>query len=140
MGKKKQINLEQQPQQKPRKKHSSAYSRNKGSRYEQQIVKELKEIGFPGCKTSRSESKTTDDNKVDIIDTENKLPCFIQIKKTQSTPSYFTIRSQSTVDPQKFCIIWNKQERKEVNICSKGECVIIDKTFFYELLKAYVKE
>lgn len=136
--KKKNVNLENALVEKPKKKRSTAYSKNKGSRYEQQIAKELRELGFPGCKTSRSESKATDDNKVDIIDTENKLPCSIQLKKTQVTPQYFNIRSQSTVDPETFCIIWNKQEKKETNICSVGECVIIDKNFFYKLIKNYV--
>lgn len=125
--------------EKSKRKRSSSYSKNKGNRYEQQIAKELRELGFTGCKTSRTESKSADDNKVDIIDTENKLPCSIQLKKTQSTPSYFTIRSQSTVDPETFCIIWNKQEKKETNICSVGECVMMDKRFFYELIKRYVE-
>lgn len=116
---------------------SKAYSRNKGARYEQQIAKELRELGFNGVKTSRNESKATDDNKIDIIDTDNKLPVNIQLKKTQSIPSYFKIRSESTVDPKSFAIIWNKQEKKETNICSVGECVIISKELFYELIKPY---
>lgn len=138
MKKKKETNLEE-IQEKPKRKRSNAYSKNKGNRYEAQIAKELRDLGFGGCKTSRSESKSTDDNKVDIIDTEGKLPCSIQLKKTQSTPSYFKIRSESTVDPKTFCIIWNKQEKKETNICSVGECVMIDKSFFYELIKKYVE-
>lgn len=125
-------------QTKQKKQRSKAYSRNKGNRYEAQIAKELRELGFTGVKTSRSESKSTDDNKVDIVDTEHKLPVNIQIKKTQAIPSYFKIRSESTVDPKTFTIIWNKQEKKETNICSIGECVIISKELFYELIKPYV--
>ena len=122
---------------KPKKTRSKSYSKNKGNRYEAQIAKELRELGFTGVKTSRSESKSTDDNKVDIIDTNHKLPVNIQLKKTQATPSYFKIRSESTVDPKTFAIIWNKQEKKETNICSVGECVIISKELFYELIKPY---
>ena len=55
--------------------------------------------------TSRKESKSTDDNKVDIIDRSKKLPVFIQAKKTQTIPQYFKIRSESTVDPSKFVIM-----------------------------------
>ena len=135
MAKKKQSNSE--TQETPKRERSKGYSRNKGNRYESQIAKELRELGFTGVKTSRSESKAMDDNKVDIIDTEKKLPVNIQIKKTQSIPSYFKIRSESTVDPKTFTIIWNKQERKEKNICSVGECVIISKELFYELIKPY---
>ena len=138
MPKKKEIT--QESQIKPKRQRSKAYSRNKGAKYEQQIAKELRELGFDGVKTSRSESKSTDDNKIDIIDTKNKLPVNIQLKKTQSIPSYFKIRSESTVDPKSFAIIWNKQEKKETNICSVGECVIISKELFYELIKPYASE
>ena len=124
-------------QEKPKRQRSKGYSKTKGNRYEAQIAKELRELGFTGAKTSRSESKSADDNKVDIIDTEHKLPVNIQIKKTQAIPSYFKIRSESTVDPKTFTIIWNKQEKKETNICSVGECVIISKELFYELIKPY---
>lgn len=135
MAKKKQSNSE--TQEIPKKQRSKGYSRNKGNRYEAQVVKELKELGYTGVKTSRSESKSADDNKVDIVDTEHKLPVNLQLKKTQSIPSYFKIRSESTVDPKTFAIMWNKQEKKEKNICSVGECVIISKELFYELLKMY---
>ena len=47
-------------------KRSGAYNRNRGQRAEQKVVNELKALGFTGVVTSRSESKTTDDNKVDI--------------------------------------------------------------------------
>lgn len=89
----------------PKRKRSAAYSKTKGNRYEQQIAKELRDLGFSGVKTSRSESKTVDNNKVDIIDVENKLPVQIQLKKTQNIPNYFKIREESTVNPEEFCII-----------------------------------
>ena len=118
---------------------SKAYSRNKGHSYETKIAKELRELGFTGVVTSRSESKSMDDNKVDLIDTDNKLPCAIQLKCTQSIPSYFKIRSESTVNPDDFVIIWSKQEKREVNIVSVGEAVIMDKSLFYKLIKPYTE-
>ena len=121
---------------KPKRNRRGASARRRGHAYETQICKELNEIGFD-CVTSRSESKSTDDNKIDIIDKSNKLPCYIQIKRTQTTPQYFKIRSESTVPKNKFAIMWNKQVAKEVNICSDGECVIMDKQLFYELIKPY---
>lgn len=84
---------------------SKSYSRTKGHSYETKIAKELRDLGFNGIVTSRSESKSMDDNKVDLIDKENKLPCAIQLKCTQSIPSYFKIRSESTVNPEDFVII-----------------------------------
>ena len=122
------------------KKRTGAYNRIRGHRAEQQIVNELKELGFIGVKSSRSESKSADDNKIDIVDTKNQLPCFIQIKHTLSTPQYFTIREESTVPNNKFCIIWDKQKRCKTNIVTVGSAVIMDKELFYELIKPYAKE
>lgn len=115
-------------------------NRRRGNAYECKIVRELKELGF-NVGTTRNYSKAEDDNKVDIYCIDNQLPIKIQLKKTQNTPQYFTIRSQSTVDPKDFCLIWNKQIKKNKNFCSEGECVIIDKELFYDLIKTkYGKE
>ena len=119
------------------KKRTGAYNRRRGHTFETKIAKELRELGYKGVVTSRSESKRMDDNKVDIIDTENKLPVNIQIKKTIATPNYFKIRSDSTVNPETFVIIWAKQEPKEKNIITVGEVVIMDKLLFYKLIKPY---
>jgi len=121
------------------KKRSSSYSRNKGHAYETQIAKELRDLGFTGVVTSRSESRRADDNKVDLIDTEGKLKWAIQLKKTQNTPSYFDIREESTIDNKDFVLFWAKQKKKEVNICTVGEVVMIDKQLFYELIKPYAQ-
>ena len=121
----------------PKRKRSKSYSRTKGHNYETKIAKELRDLGFTGIVTSRSESKAMDDNKVDLIDKNNQLPCQIQLKCTQSIPSYFKIRSESTVENDSFVIIWSKQEKRQVNIISVGEAVIMDKNLFYKLIKPY---
>ena len=54
-------------------------SRSKGASWEREVINKLKEIGFSGCVTSRGESKKVDNNKIDIIDTEGKLPNNIKI-------------------------------------------------------------
>ena len=122
-----------------KKARSKSYSRTKGHSYECKIAAELRELGFEGVVTSRSESKSMDDNKVDLIDKNGILPCNIQLKCTKATPQYFKIREESTVENKSFVLIWNKQETKLVNICSVGEVVMIDKQFFYELIKQYLK-
>ena len=119
-------------------KRSPGYSRNKGNAYERKIVKELKELGFD-VSTTRLASKSEDANKVDIHDNRGDLPCKIQAKATQQIPPYFKIRSESTVDPDEFTIIWSKQEKKETNIVSVGEVVMIPKRLFYKLIKNYAE-
>ena len=121
-------------QKKPRKR-SSRYSKTKGSSYERQIAKELRDLGYSGIVTARSESKSTDDKKIDLIDTEDKLGFYAQLKKTQNIPSYFKIESECPLKDKPFVIFWAAQSKKAVNICTQGELVILPKEYFYELIK-----
>lgn len=132
----------QESEEAPVKKKRKLGARNKakGSEYERQIAKELRELGFENVVTSRSESKRTDNNKIDLIDLDKKLPVSIQLKKSTNTPQYFKIREESTVDPTTFVIIWNKQEKANVNFMSVGEVVLLDKKLFYELIKPYANK
>ena len=135
-----ELPTEEEITNKPRKKRGmGARNKAKGNEYERKIAKELRDLGFTGVVTSRSESKTVDNNKIDLIDTENKLPCFIQLKRTVNTPQYFKIREESTVDPEKFCLIWNRQEKANVNFMSVGEVVMVPKSLFYQLIEPYSK-
>lgn len=125
---------------KPKKTRSAAYSKTKGSAYERQIVNELKDLtGNENICTARSESKKLDDMKIDISDPDNILPCYIQTKKTQTTPSVKKINADVGKKDKPLCILWNIQEKKEgnTNITSQGEYAIIPKNFFYKLLKTY---
>jgi 5,10-methenyltetrahydromethanopterin hydrogenase len=124
--------------EKPKKKRSGSYSKNKGSAYERQIVNELKELtGSDTIATSRSSSKKLDNMKIDIFDEDGVLPCHFQLKKTQTTPSVKKINAEVGKIDKPLCILWNVQEKKEgnVNITSLGEYAIIPKEFFYTLLK-----
>lgn len=125
---------------KPKKKRSGAYSKQKGSAYERQIVNELKQITQnDNLCTARSESKKLDDMKIDIADPDGVLPCYFQTKKTQTTPSVKKINAEVGKTDKPLCIIWNIQEKKEgnINITSNGEYAIIPKKFFYALLELY---
>ena len=116
-------------------KRSGSYNRTRGIRAEQKVVNELKTLGFDKVMSSRQGSKATDDNKVDILDTENQLPfgMNIQIKHQIPYPQYFKIREQSTVPNESFVILWDKQEAKEKNIITVGRCAIMDIELFYKL-------
>ena len=123
------------------KKRSGAYNRNRGIRAEQKVINEIKELGFDKVMSSRQGSKITDDNKVDILDTEHQLPfgMNIQVKHQIPYPQYFKIREQSTVPNDTFVIIWDKQETKEKNIVTVGRCAILDLSLFYKLIEFYGK-
>jgi predicted AAA+ superfamily ATPase len=123
------------------KKRTGAYNRTRGQRAEQRVVNELKSLGFTEVVSSRSESKATDDNKIDIIDKAQKLPfgLNIQVKHQIQTPQYFKIRSESTAPNETFVILWDKQEPREKNIITVGRCAIMDIDLFYKLIKPYAE-
>lgn len=103
----------------------------------------MKELtGSNEISTSRASSKKLDDMKIDINDESGKLPCYFQLKKTQTTPSVKKINDDVGKIDKPLCILWNIQEKKEgnVNITSNGEYAIIPKSFFYTLLESYLKE
>mgnify|MGYP003460701114 CR=1 FL=1 len=79
--------MENTEEVKPKKKRNGAYAKRKGNNYELKIIKELIGLGYKGLKSSRSESKNLDDAKIDIAETEDKLPCYVQCKCTKNTPS-----------------------------------------------------
>lgn len=122
----------------PKKKRSGAYSKQKGNRYELKIIKELSELGYDGLKSSRSESRSLDNDKIDIAqdrDAENELPFYVQCKCTKVTPNVQGILEACPRKDKPLVIIWNKQINKEVNMASAGEFVMLEKSFFYELIK-----
>lgn len=83
------------------------------------------------------ESKRADNNKIDIVDTERKLPINIQCKNTANTPSYFTIRESCSDRSKPFCLAWKKPPEEGGN--SKGAIMMVDIDFFYTLFDAYTK-
>lgn len=117
---------------------SGKYAKSKGNNYELKIAHELNECGYPKVVTTRSESKALDAKKIDLIDLEGKLPVDIQCKCTANVPNFFKIRN-SYERTRPFCLFWNRQEVKsgQVNMSSAGELVMVDKDFFYKLLKVY---
>lgn len=79
-------------------------NKRKGNKFELDVVKELNNIGFKVA-SSRSQSKATDDNKIDIFDLEGNLPINIQTKYTQATPNYFAIKDECNDKDKPFVVI-----------------------------------
>lgn len=110
-------------------------SRSKGRELEYRIRDKLREIGFIGTERSAGESKKADNNKIDLVDTDRKLPVNIQAKNYANTPSYFSIREACNDKSKPFCLCWKKN-----TISSKDNIIyMIPEDFFYELLEIYSK-
>lgn len=119
------------------KRKSGSYQKQKGNRYELKIIKELSDLGYKGLVSARAQSKKLDNMKIDIAETEDKLPFYAQIKCTKVTPNYFGISKECPLKDKPFVIFWNRQEISEnqIDMCSIGELVMLPKSYFYELLK-----
>lgn len=124
-----------------KKRQGGSYCKRKGSAYEGKLIKELTSLGIKGLKSSRSESKNLDDSKIDIAETEDRMPMYVQAKCTRNTPNYFKIAEECKYKDRPLCVFWNRQDVKEgeLNMSSVGEVVFVPKDFFYELLKHYTK-
>lgn len=109
-------------------------SKNKGSGFEAEVVKRLKDIGYANVCRSAGESKSLDNKKVDIADPSGELDFAIQCKHLQNFPNYFSIK-ESCSDPRDFVLLWKKSAGE--NSISPGTVAIIDIDLFFKLLKLY---
>ena len=111
-------------------------NKNRGKKYELKIIKELKEVtGDNDLCSSRSESRALDSAKIDVFDTNNTLPCYIQCKSTQATPNVHKICQEVGKTDKPLVIVWGKQEMRNSNQITVGEYCLMPKNFFYELIK-----
>lgn len=120
-----------------RRHYQAKKSKNKGASLEAEVVNRLKEIGYIGCCRSAGESRFADNNKIDIVDRDGKLPINIQCKNTQNTPNYFAIRDACTDKSKPFALVWKKAAEGGCN--SLGTVVIINIELFYKLMQLWKK-
>ncbi len=104
----------------------SINSRDKGIAYEQKLAKELRELGFKDCVTSRSESKRTDDQGIDFMYTG---PFAIQAKATETSPSYPGLLQAMEKAKKGIPVIIRKQN-------NKPETVTMLKADWYKFIKS----
>ena len=115
-----------------RKSKQAKRSKTKGNGFELEIINDLKEIGYTGCVSSRSQNKMADADKIDIVDLNGELPVNIQSKYTQNTPSYFAIRDACSDKSKPFVVVWKKASNGET---SPGAVAMIPLNYFYQLIK-----
>ena len=117
-------------------------NRRRGHAYEVKIVKELKELtGDDSLCTSRSESKRTDDLGIDIVDFNNTLPFYCQMKATQAMPKIHTLNNdvrdkcrEAKRTEKPLVIFWAAQEMKQNKQITLGEYCLMPKELLYKLL------
>lgn len=95
---------------KTKKHYTAKRSKKKGSQLELDVIHKLNELGYSTV-SSRSNSRTLDNAKVDIDDLLGNLPVYIQCKATQTTPSYFKIEEECPLKDKPFVVVWKKQDK-----------------------------
>jgi len=103
-------------------------SRAVGNAYERLIRRELIELGWDKCQTSRFASKMTDDMLVDFVNTH---PFNFQAKRWKSAPSYQEVLDNMPKDGNCNVIIHKRP--------NKGEVVVMTKVDFYAIVRTLKK-
>ena len=104
-------------------------ARRAGHTYERDLVKEWKELGWTEAATSRYESRTLDDQKVDLVNTD---PYQIQAKRTARAPNFHELLD-SMPKNGKTNVVFHKRVH-----C--GETVTMRKADFYRMVLALRRE
>lgn len=106
-------------------------SKNKGSKYELDIIKELTELGYKGLVSSRAQNRNLDNAKIDIAETEDQLPFYCQCKATVNTPNIEDISEACPYKDRPLIIFWKKQREGSI----AKDYVLMPKELLYKLLK-----
>jgi len=123
--------------------------RKKGNNYEVKIAKEMRELGFKRCITSRLGNKLMDWMKIDLLHTDpfrfqlkawERAPHFHNVFKDMDKCDYIPIRKDA--QPKRIIkklakgfynvIMWKKNNEEEL--------VIMKKKDFYEIIKMLKNE
>lgn len=122
-------------------------AKSRGSGWEYKIRDNLKKIGFKNIVTARGESRNADNNNIDLVDLDNKLPVSIQAKSYKSCPDYNSIRQGCDVIDKPFVIGWQNSNcddwfaarKLSKDIPIEKELFLVPADFFYKLLEGYSK-
>lgn len=95
--------------------------RKKGHAFEHSIAKLFRELGWARCCTSRFESKSLDDAKVDLCYTD---PFYLQLKAQEGKLCYHDILD-SMPNSDKINLVWHKKSRRGTVIAMKQEDFLV---------------
>jgi hypothetical protein len=104
-------------------------NRTAGLNWERLLAKTLRELGYKHIVTTRSESRTRDAQKIDLInknERENgRFPLNIQAKTTNTHLPYAKLLAEMPVGPE-YNVIFHKMTKKtEVNFITTGTYAIL---------------
>lgn len=117
-------------------------NRQAGHKWERQLAESFRSIGFAHVVTTRSESRSRDNQKVDLINEDElkngRFPFNVQAKTTTSHLSYAKLLSEMPEDRGVMNVILHKQTKKApdgVKFMETGRFAIMQLDNFLDLVK-----
>lgn len=121
------------------KKTSGPRNRSAGHAFELQIVNLLREIGFPHVCSTRSESRSRDGQKIDIMNKNEgkhgRLPYNLQCKNVAGTLKYAKVLSELPDGDEINVVLHNQTERRGTRFMTKGQYAFMHLAGFFRLVQ-----
>lgn len=128
-------------QEQPVKKTNGNRNRNAGHQFERDEAKEWRDMGFPHVVTARVESKRRDDQKVDLMNKDEKengrLPYNIQCKNCATSMPYPKLLAEMPKGGSELNVVIHNQTVKSGGgrFMTKGQYALMTKDDFYSMVK-----
>ena len=114
-------------------------NRTAGHAFERSSAKLLKAIGFPHVVTSRSESRSRDDKKVDLMNKDEgangRLPYNIQCKSKTTSLPYPKVLAEMPDDDYINVIFHNQTKRSNQRFMTVGQYAILELKDFLKMME-----
>lgn len=121
------------------KKTSGKRNRACGHSLELSIVKIMKDIGFEHACTTRSESRSRDNDKIDIMNKDERkngrLPYNLQCKNVVGVLKYDKVLSELPATSSEInVVIHNKTKRSTTNFITVGQYAFLSMSDFFQMV------
>ena len=108
-------------------------NKNAGNAYELLTIKFFSKW-FKGLVSSRSESRNLDNAGIDIAETEDKMPFYIQCKNSVNNPNYHKLITTVKRTDRPLLVFHKKTEKRGKTFRKVGEYVTMDLNTFEMLM------
>lgn len=115
-------------------------NRQAGHNFELEIAREFRELGFPHVVTTRSESRSRDDQKIDLMNKDEakngRFPFNVQVKNSTVHLRYAKILSELPSTPGVINVVIHKQtEKVNERFLPKGKYAILHLSDFLSMVR-----
>lgn len=114
-------------------------NRSAGHKWERQLAESFRLIGFPHVVTTRSESKSRDDQKIDLMNVDEgkngRFPYNIQAKNSTISLKYMKILSEMPKGEGLNVIIHNQTKKQGTRFITQGQYAILSLEDFMYMVK-----